>query len=145
MPKNCSADVQAVIAYIDKVFKGTDLKAIDEIKANFNLTALTHLDDVAGARTSRFIWAIDLTILKPRLTVRNNLWDWQALQTDSGPNTAFTRFCDALEVKDGKVAGPGGWGVAHALQAWGRFWKEGYLSNRKSMLSFLAPSQYFHR
>lgn len=50
MPKNCSADVEAVIKHIDKIFKSADHKAIGAIKENFNLTPLTHLDDVAGSR-----------------------------------------------------------------------------------------------
>ncbi|KAF4598845.1 hypothetical protein EYR38_007253 [Pleurotus pulmonarius] len=108
MPVNCSADVEAVITHIDQVFSGRDQKAINEIKDMFGLTVMTHLDDVAGA-------------------LRNNLWDWQSLQPTSGPNTTFTRFCDALEVKDGVSAPSSGWGVAHALPAWGAFWRNGYL------------------
>ena len=50
MPKNCSADVQAVIAHIDSVFTSGNQKEINSIKALFNMSALTHLDDVAGAR-----------------------------------------------------------------------------------------------
>lgn len=49
MPVNCSADVEAVITHIDQVFSGRDQKAINEIKDTFGLTAMTHLDDVAGA------------------------------------------------------------------------------------------------
>lgn len=51
MPKNCSTDVQAVIAHIDSVFTSDNKKEIDSIKALFNMSALTHLDDAAGART----------------------------------------------------------------------------------------------
>ena len=47
MPQNCSADVQAVIAHIDQVFTSGNRKEIDHIKALFNMSALTHLDDVA--------------------------------------------------------------------------------------------------
>ncbi|TFK66312.1 hypothetical protein BDN72DRAFT_961863 [Pluteus cervinus] len=108
MPKNCSADVEVVIAHVDDVLSGSDTKAIDDIKANFGLSDVTHLDDVAGA-------------------LRNNLWDWQSLQPSSGAGTVFTQFCDALEVKDGKNAGPKGWGLDHALSAWGAFWRNGYL------------------
>lgn len=50
MPKNCSADVEAVINHIDETFTGKNQTAIKEIKALFGLEALTHLDDVAGAR-----------------------------------------------------------------------------------------------
>ncbi|PPQ68264.1 hypothetical protein CVT26_006180 [Gymnopilus dilepis] len=109
MPKNCSADVEAVIAHVDKTFSGKDATAIQALKENWGLGDMTHLDDVAGA-------------------LRNNLWDWQSLQPTSGPGATFFDFCDALEVKDGKVAPASGWGLDHALQAWGNFWKSGYLT-----------------
>ena len=51
MPQNCSADVQAVIAHVDQVFTSGDQSAIDSLKATFGMGAMTHLDDVAGART----------------------------------------------------------------------------------------------
>ncbi|KAF9535134.1 serine carboxypeptidase S28-domain-containing protein [Crepidotus variabilis] len=110
MPKNCSTDVQKTIQYIDKVLTGKNQTAIKGIKNLFGLANLTHVDDVAGA-------------------LRNNLWDWQSLSVTSGPNTTFYHFCDALETKNGKVAGADGWGVDHALQAWGKFWTDGYLKN----------------
>ena len=50
MPKNCSADVQAVISYVDEVFTGTNETAIEGVKDAFGLGAITHLDDAAGAR-----------------------------------------------------------------------------------------------
>ncbi|KAI0650408.1 peptidase S28 [Trametes meyenii] len=106
MPKNCSSDVQAVIAHIDSVFTSGNTKEINAIKELFNMTALTHLDDVAGA-------------------LRNNLWDWQSLSPSSGGGLFF-EFCDALEVKDGVSAGPRGWGLQHALQAWGSYWTNTY-------------------
>ncbi|KAJ8469607.1 hypothetical protein ONZ51_g8879 [Trametes cubensis] len=106
MPKNCSADVQAVIAHIDSVFTSGNQKEINSIKALFNMSALTHLDDVAGA-------------------LRNNLWDWQSLSPSSGGGLFFD-FCDALEVKNGVSAGPNGWGLQHALQAWGSYWTNTY-------------------
>ena len=111
MPKNCSADVEAVISYIDTTFTSGNTEAINSIKELFNMTELTHLDDFAGA-------------------LRNNLWDWQSLSPSSGYGL-FHEFCDALEVKDGKSAGPKGWGLDHALQAWGSFWNETYYELRK--------------
>ncbi|KAJ8495909.1 hypothetical protein ONZ45_g12654 [Pleurotus djamor] len=108
MPRNCSADVQAVIAHIDEVFVGDNTTAIEEIKDMFGMSEVKHLNDVTGA-------------------LRNNLWDWQALQVTSGPNAAFFRFCDALEVKDGVSAPESGWGLEHALSAWGAYWKNSYL------------------
>ena len=51
MPKNCSADVQAVIAHIDKAFMSNDEKETARILQMFNMNALAdHLDDAAGAR-----------------------------------------------------------------------------------------------
>ena len=64
--------------------------------------------------------------------VRNNLWDWQELQPGAGPGQAFYRFCDALEVKDGVSAPAEGWGLEHALDAWGFYWRTRYYSQRKS-------------
>lgn len=52
MPANCSADVQAVIAHIDKTFTSRNATAIQALKDNWGLGVMTHLDDVAGARES---------------------------------------------------------------------------------------------
>lgn len=49
MPKNCSADVEAVINHIDSVFSSNDASAITSLKNNFGIGAVTHLDDAAGA------------------------------------------------------------------------------------------------
>ncbi|TBU33004.1 peptidase S28, partial [Dichomitus squalens] len=107
MPSNCSADVQAVIAHVDSVFSSKSEAAINELLLVWNFTTLRpHLDDAAGA-------------------LRNNLWDWQSLSPSSGYGTFF-EFCDALEVKNGVSAGPKGWGLQHALQAWGSFWNNTY-------------------
>ncbi|KAI0938023.1 hypothetical protein AcV7_003333 [Taiwanofungus camphoratus] len=102
MPQNCSSDVEAVITYIDATFMSGNTEQIQSIFTLFNMS-LSHLDDWAGA-------------------LRNNLWVWQDLQPDSGPGQLFFQFCDALEVKDGVSAGPQGWGLEHALQAWGSYW-----------------------
>ncbi|KAJ3735180.1 peptidase S28 [Lentinula guzmanii] len=107
MPANCSADVEAVIAHVDEVFSGNDTTAIQVLKDNWGLGEMTHLDDVAG--------------------FRNNLWDWQSLSPTSGPGATFFDFCDALEVKNGVNAPASGWGLDHALTAWGSFWNETYL------------------
>ena len=65
-------------------------------------------------------------------SVRNNLWDWQSLSPATGVEGTFFQFCDALEVKNGTVASESGWGLDHALPAWGAFWKSSYLKLRKS-------------
>lgn len=50
MPKNCSADIEAVISHIDEVFVfGTEAQK-QEIKDMFGMGDVTHLDDVAGSR-----------------------------------------------------------------------------------------------
>ena len=49
MPQNCSADVQAVVAHIDKTFTSGTKDEINSIKDTFGLGNVTHLDDVAGA------------------------------------------------------------------------------------------------
>lgn len=50
MPANCSADVQAVIKHVDRVFTGKNKTAINELKDAFGMAGVSHLDDVAGAR-----------------------------------------------------------------------------------------------
>ncbi|KAG6854358.1 hypothetical protein C0991_007863 [Blastosporella zonata] len=127
MPANCSADVQAVIAEVDKTFTGKNNTAIQAIKDAFGLGNMTHLDDIAGA-------------------LRNNLWDWQSLQPTTGPNGQFYRFCDALEVKNGISAPASGWGLNHALAAWSSYFKNIYFSQRESlssatMIGLIVPRQ----
>ncbi|KAF9556830.1 hypothetical protein CPC08DRAFT_74131 [Agrocybe pediades] len=107
MPANCSADVQAVIEHVDKTFSGNNQTAIQQLKENWGLGNMTHLDDVAGA-------------------LRNNMWDWQSLQVTTGPGGQFFKFCDALEVKDGVSAPASGFGLDHALAAWGAYWRNTY-------------------
>lgn len=59
--------------------------------------------------------------------MRYNLWDWQNLQPYSGPNQQFFQFCDALEVDDGIIAPESGFGLDHALTAWGSYLTNTYL------------------
>lgn len=101
MPRNCSADVERVIDYMDHTFKYGKKKDKDALKAKFGMPNVTHYDDVAG-------------------TLRNQLWTWQSLSPLSG-GAVFFDFCDALEMKDGVAAGPRGWGLEHALDAWGKY------------------------
>ncbi|KAF8743831.1 hypothetical protein AX14_000237 [Amanita brunnescens Koide BX004] len=107
MPQNCSADVQAVVQYVDQVFTSGDSQKTQEIKDLFGMDNVTHSDDASGA-------------------LRNNLWDWQSLQPSSGPGAAFFKFCDALEVKNGESAPASGWGAQHAVSAWGNYFKGNY-------------------
>lgn len=48
MPKNCSADIEAVIAHIDNVFTMGTSQEIQDIKELFGMGDVTHLDDVAS-------------------------------------------------------------------------------------------------
>lgn len=58
MPKNCSADVQAVVEYVDTVFKGANQSAIDEVKQIFGLSDLEYLDDAALSRERPLIFVV---------------------------------------------------------------------------------------
>jgi len=49
------------------------------------------------------------------------------LQPTSGPGAQFFQFCDTLEVKNGQAAPATGWGLDHALSAWGSYFKNTYL------------------
>ncbi|KAK0468596.1 peptidase S28 [Armillaria novae-zelandiae] len=97
MPKNCSADVEAVINYVDEVFFGSNTTAQQELQELFGFS--TNLD-VAQA-------------------LRWDLWTWQDMQPNTGAGAAFYQFCDALEVKGDVVASADGWGLDNALKAWG--------------------------
>ncbi|TCD70021.1 hypothetical protein EIP91_005273 [Steccherinum ochraceum] len=108
MPKNCSADVEAVVAHFDQVINSGNTRAINSLKASFGMANLTHLDDVVDA-------------------LKYNLYDWQDLSPSSGPNAQFFQFCDALEVKNGVNAPANGWGVDHALQAWSTYFSKTYI------------------
>ena len=60
MPKNCSADVEAVITYVDQVLAYGSPQEKNNLKEMFGIGDVDHDDDAAGA-------------------LRNNLWDWQSL------------------------------------------------------------------
>ncbi|KAJ8081302.1 hypothetical protein PM082_007137 [Marasmius tenuissimus] len=109
MPKNCSADVEAVIAHVDKTIGSNDKTQIQKLKAGFGMSNVTNVDDFVT------------TLTRP-------LWGWQEITPDSGPKTKFGEFCDALEVdEEGKHAPKEGWGVKKALDAWGNYYKDTYL------------------
>ena len=131
MPQNCSSDVQAVINYVDGVFTNGTQEDIQKVLDNFGLGVMSHLDDAVGACKS-FIFLLDTGLRL--LEVRNNLWTWQSLQPTTGSGSAFFEFCDAIEVKDGQKAGVSGWGVQHALSAWGTYWNTTYYSQCKSSI-----------
>ncbi|OJA20656.1 hypothetical protein AZE42_11354 [Rhizopogon vesiculosus] len=89
-----------------------DTAGIQTLKETFGLGSLGHVDDFANA-------------------LQYNLLDWQALQPSIGPGAMFFKFCDALEVKDGTNAGPGGWGLKNTIYSWGKFWNTTYYNYGK--------------
>ncbi|KDQ08574.1 hypothetical protein BOTBODRAFT_59285 [Botryobasidium botryosum FD-172 SS1] len=105
MPKNCSADVQRVIHHMDLTFIEGSQAEKDALKAQFGMSNVTHLDDVASA-------------------LRIPLNYWQDLQPTTGPGSSFAMFCDALEVKNGVSAPAAGWGLEYALEAFGNYMKQ---------------------
>ena len=134
MPKNCSADVQAVIKHVDQVFTNGNTSQVSSLKANWGMQDVTHSDDVAGACTLSYPNNFMVRHDTNRGSVRNNLWGWQYMSPGSGLDANifdFFNFCDALEVKNGVSASASGWGLNNALAAWGNYWKNGYLSQRK--------------
>ncbi|KAG1734459.1 peptidase S28 [Suillus paluster] len=110
MPRNCSSDVEAVIAHLDRMYVVNDTAGIQTLKEAFGLGGLVHVDDFAYA-------------------LQYNLFEWQALQPHADPGTLFFDFCDALEVKDGVNAGPEGWGLENAIYSWGKFWNTTYYNH----------------
>ncbi|RDX48552.1 peptidase S28 [Lentinus brumalis] len=106
MPKNCSADVEAVIGYVDKILDSGNATAIHDMKAIFGLEGIAHDDDFGAAMKLPF-----------------NYWQEGSIESES---VGFYQFCDALEVDKGKSAPASGWGLDHALKAWGAFWKDGF-------------------
>lgn len=142
MPQNCSADVAAVIAYVDDVFSGDNTTAINAIKDIFGLSEMTHLDDVAGS--CEHVLSIVIKFLTDMsCVVRINLWDWQSLQPTSGAGAQFFEFCDALEVKDGENAPQAGWGLDHALSAWGSYFKDDYYPLSKYAFHYTYSTSHF--
>ena len=57
-----------------------------------------------------------------------NYWQEGSINTES---VGFYGFCDALEVDNGKSAPASGWGLDHALKAWGAYWKHSFYSAGK--------------
>ncbi|KAJ7589143.1 serine carboxypeptidase S28-domain-containing protein [Mycena floridula] len=104
MPQNCSADVEAVVAYVDEVMTGSDVEAQIALRTSFGFGGSTNVD-FAGA-------------------LRWDLWLWQDLQPNTGPGGAFYRFCDDLEVNsNGVSASADGFGLNHTLTAWANRFK----------------------
>ncbi|KAG2132870.1 serine carboxypeptidase S28-domain-containing protein [Suillus bovinus] len=123
MPHNCSSDIEAVIAYLDGLYMANDTAGIQILKETFGLGDVVHVDDFASAlQSSLFTWNTKL----------------------------FVKLCDALEVKDGVIAGPEGWGLKNAIYSWGNFWNTtfynyscGIESDAEACLGSYDTSQIF--
>ncbi|KAG1734402.1 serine carboxypeptidase S28-domain-containing protein [Suillus paluster] len=50
MPRNCSSDVESVIAYLDWMYAVNDTAGIQTLKEAFGLGGVVHVDDFASAR-----------------------------------------------------------------------------------------------
>lgn len=118
MPANCSSDVQAVIRNINYIFAAGNQTAIQEILELFGMEALwPYLDDFEDA-SKVFVFIYSKLFLKSVYPVRSDIQDWGS--------DLFDQFCDALEVKNGVIAGANGWGYQHALNAWANWWTTFY-------------------
>lgn len=96
LPRNCSADVKRVVAYVDKVLSTGTTADIQTLKEHFGLGNLAHIEDFAAELTTP-------------------VWKWQSNRT------RVLQFCDYLELysSGGKVIpGPEGVGLQAALPAY---------------------------
>ena len=101
MLASCSADIQAAIVLVDKVFSGQNTTATNLLEDWFGSGGLNYLDYVASARMSPVLVSLTLSSSSSRIAKRvrspvlHNAWTWQDLQPDSGPNTTSFVFHDA--------------------------------------------------
>ncbi|KAH8995335.1 serine carboxypeptidase S28-domain-containing protein [Lactarius akahatsu] len=121
MPRNCSNDVQRVIAHWDEIIDSGNETALNELKALFGMSGVVHTDDVVNELTSP-------------------LYTWQSLNLTSGGG-AFYDFCDVLEVNNGISSPEYGWGLGHALAAWANYSKSKLSSCIDDCLSTYNTSQ----
>lgn len=97
MPANCSADVQAVVSYVDNILANGSDDDKTKLKTQFGAELLTHDDDFAS-------------------TLQGPLFLWQSNQFYA--EGGFFEFCDAVEgvSKDAtSLPGAGGVGLDAAL------------------------------
>lgn len=78
IPRNCSADFQRVIRYVDRVLTNGTEERKKNLQERFGFGDLKHMDDFAAA------------LMDPA-------FQWQSLEFDTGYNGGH-RFCDYLEV-----------------------------------------------
>ncbi|KAL2162502.1 hypothetical protein VTH06DRAFT_7416 [Thermothelomyces fergusii] len=106
-PRNCSADVGAVIDYVDSVLTSGSRTAKKALKELFGLGELEDADFAA--------------------TLEWGPWEWQSGQFYSGYHP-FYRFCDYVENvwpnSTNEVPGPRGVGLTKALYGYAKYIKE---------------------
>ncbi|KAL2132698.1 hypothetical protein VTI74DRAFT_3461 [Chaetomium olivicolor] len=110
-PKNCSADVGAVINYVDLVLTFGTPKMKKDLKDKFLMGELEDADFASA--------------------LENGPWQWQSTQFFSVKNTGYNpyyRFCDYVENvwpnSTNKVPGAGGVGLTKALDGYAKWVKE---------------------
>lgn len=108
MPRNCSADVEQVVDYVDAVLTFGTPEAKQALKDKFGLGDVVHDDDFASA-------------------LQNGPWLWQDHDFTTG-YSAFFQFCDYVEnMWPGSGApepGPGGVGLQKALDGYAKWSSE---------------------
>jgi len=119
MPKNCSADVQKVVNYIDDLVAGGDERLITTIKEFFSLGDVDSTADFLLFRKCLVTCRLPLSEIPWK--VHAPLLEWQSLDVESVGVSNFFQFCDALEVRGNEIAGPNGFGLQNAMQAWAEY------------------------
>ncbi|KAL2265025.1 hypothetical protein VTJ83DRAFT_7535 [Remersonia thermophila] len=112
-PRNCSADVDAVINHVDRILTRGTPRQKRELKEKFLLQDLEDEDFAAALE-----WGP---------------WQWQSTQFYSAKNisygyTPYYRFCDYVENvwpnSTNKVPGPRGVGLAKALEGYAKWMRD---------------------
>lgn len=119
MPKNCSADVQRVVNYIDDLVAGGDERLITTIKEFFSLGDVDSTADFLLFCKYFLVSEVAASHFLPK--VHAPLLEWQSLDVESVGVSNFFQFCDALEVRGSEIAGPDGYGLQNAMQAWAEY------------------------
>ncbi|KAK4160176.1 serine carboxypeptidase S28-domain-containing protein [Cladorrhinum sp. PSN259] len=122
-PKNCSADVEAVVNFVDLTLTLGTSKAKKELKTKFGLEELTDLDFASA--------------------LESGPWSWQSTQLYSITTLGYSpyyRFCDYVEGvwpnSTNPVPGARGVGLVKALDGYAKYMKEEIIPN------FCANSDY---
>ncbi|KAG1728281.1 uncharacterized protein EDB91DRAFT_1086157 [Suillus paluster] len=127
MPRNCSSDVEAVIAYLVWMYAVNDTAGIQSLKEAFGLGGVAHVDHFASARESS-LPLVRSSSLRETDTLAHTPYSCNFNPTCligkiqylvlAQEQVLFFQFCDALEVKNGVNAGPEGWRLENAIFSW---------------------------